>query len=288
MKYIYLSSGLFGATVLANLETKPNLVITQPDRLGGRGQKQLLSTPVKQYCQQNNLSFIENLNQIQFNQFDLALVADFGVIIPASLLNQPKLGFFNIHPSLLPKYRGSTPLQTALINGEKQTGVSIIKMDEKVDHGPLVAQEKLAIDLNDTYLTLLDKTAKLGAEMVNRLFKQLSSPPTSLKLRGTKQNHQEATYTKKLNKQDGYIPIEQLIPYLTPILKKYNLLHLLPNQAEKPIDQLKLHNLIRGLSPWPGVWSNSKDRVIKIVYSQYNSKLKLDITKLVIDGKLYF
>ena len=168
MKYIYLSSGLFGATVLANLETKPNLVITQPDRLGGRGQKQLLSTPVKQYCQQNNLSFIENLNQIQFNQFDLALVADFGVIIPASLLNQPKLGFFNIHPSLLPKYRGSTPLQTALINGEKQTGVSIIKMDEKVDHGPLIAQERLEIDVNDTYLSLL----KIAQSTLHFLYNQ--------------------------------------------------------------------------------------------------------------------
>lgn len=280
MKYIYLSSGLFGATVLANLETKPNLVITQPDRLGGRGQKQLLSTPVKQYCQQNNLSFIENLNQIQFNQFDLALVADFGVIIPASLLNQPKLGFFNIHPSLLPKYRGSTPLQTALINGEKQTGVSIIKMDEKVDHGPLIAQERLEIDVNDTYLSLLKKTAILGAKLFSQVNWEKISP--------VMQDHQKANYTKKLTKQDGYIPIEQLIPYLTPIFTKYNLLHLLPNQAEKPINPQNLHNLIRGLAPWPGVWSNSKDRVIKIVYSQYNSKLKLDITKLVIDGKLYF
>lgn len=280
MKYVYLSSGQFGATVLANLKIKPDLVITQPDRKGGRGLKQLISTPVKQYCQQQKLAFTENLNQTKLSQFDLALVTDYGVIIPANLLNQPKLGFFNIHPSLLPKYRGSTPLQTALINGEKQTGVSIIKMDEKVDHGPLVAQERLEIDVNDTYLSLLKKTAILGAKLFSQVNLEKISPVA--------QDHQKANYTKKLTKQDGYIPIEQLIPYLTPIFTKYNLLHLLPNQAEEPINPQNLHNLIRGLAPWPGVWSNSKDRVIKIVYSQYNSKLKLDITKLVIDGKLYF
>lgn len=275
MKYVYLSSGQFGATVLANLQTRPDLVITQPDRIGGRGLKQLLPTPVKQFCLDQKHALMENLNQVKLSQFDLALVADFGVIIPKNLLNQPKLGFFNIHPSLLPKYRGSTPLQSAIIHDEKVTGVSIIKMDEKVDHGPLVAQEKLAIDLNDTYLTLLDKTARLGAAMFNKLdFNNLNPIP---------QNHNLATYTKKLEKQDGYVPIEHLIPYLTPILKKYNLLHLLPNQSEKPIDQLKLHNLIRSLAPWPGVWCKSASRVIYLKLSTYNSKnkhLTIDLLKI--------
>ena len=264
MKFVYLSSGLFGAKVLENLQTKPNLVLTQPDRYGGRGMKQLISTPVKQYCLGSNLGFKQDLEQLDLSSFNFALVADYGVIIQRDLLAQPKFGFYNIHPSLLPKYRGSTPLQTAILNNEKHTGVSIIKMDEKVDHGDLVAQEKVNISVNDTYLTLLKKTAELGAEMFNQLFRQLQFPPTSLKLRGTKQNHQQATYTKKLTKQDGFVKIEQLIPYLVPIFTKYNLLHLLPNKAEKPIDPLKLHNLIRALSPWPGVWSQSSEKTIKI------------------------
>jgi methionyl-tRNA formyltransferase len=277
MKYIYLSSGQFGAVVLEDLEVKPVLVITQPDKKGGRGLKQMMATPVKQYCLKQELSFVENLDQVELSRFDLALVADFGVIIPQNLLNQPKLGFFNIHPSLLPKYRGSTPLQSAIISGEKQTGVSIIKMDEKVDHGDLVAQDKIDISINDTYLTLLTKTATLGARLINDLdFNQVKL---------TVQNHQEATYTKKLTKQDGYVAIEQLIPYLTPIFQKYNLLHLLPNQAEKPIDSQKLHNLIRGLSPWPGVWCKTKERLIKCINSrQLNQKIKLTIK---IDNKTY-
>ena len=281
MKYVYLSSGQFGAAILADLKVKPELVITQPDKKGGRGLKQIIATPVKQYCQEHKIKYQTDLIVKGWNPFldcQLALVADYGVIINAALLTQPKLGFFNIHPSLLPKYRGSTPLQSAILNDEKVTGVSIIKMDEKVDHGPLVAQEKLNVDINDSYLTLLNKTAKLGAEMFNKLnFNHLS--PIS-------QNHLFATYTKKLTKQDGYIPIEQLIPYLTPIFKKYNLLHLLPNQAEKPIYRLKLYNLIRALSPWPGVWSQSQDKIIKLVSSNFaTSFLQLQIA---IDGKFYF
>jgi methionyl-tRNA formyltransferase len=277
MKYIYFSSGAFGAKVLSKLRSIPDLVITQADKLGGRGQRQLLATPVKQYCRQQKLAFTETLDQTKLSKFDLALVADYGVIIPAALLNQPKLGFFNIHPSLLPKYRGSTPLQSAILNDEKATGVSIIKMDEKVDHGDLVAQEKIEIDVNDTYLSLLEKTAILGAKMFDSL--------DFSKLKSVSQNHTKATYTNKLSKKDGYLPIEQLIPYLTPIFKKYSLLHLLPNQAEKTIDQQKLHNLIRGLSPWPGVWTKAKDKVIKLVSSEYN--LKPLLKKISISGKLY-
>ncbi len=279
-KYIYLSSGKFGVEVLSNLKNKPDLVLTQPDRLGGRGLKQLFVTPVKQYCQQNQLNFTETLSSVKFTKYDLALVADYGKIIPDNLLTQPKLGFFNIHPSLLPKYRGSSPLQTALLNDEKQTGVSIIKMDEKVDHGPVVAQKKLEIDVNDNYLSLLKKTAILGAKLFSQINWERINPVF--------QNHQKATYTKKLNKQDGYIPIEQLIPYLTPIFTKYNLLHLLPNQAEKPIDPKKLHNLIRGLTPWPGMWCKSSDKRLLIKKADYTHTAKgLKIKRIQIGSKEY-
>jgi len=278
MKYIYLSSGQFGAKVLEGLRVKPKLVITQPDKKGGRGLKQLLPTPVKQYCQTHNINY-QTKGWDPLLDCRVALVADYGVIIPRNLLNQPKLGFFNIHPSLLPKYRGSTPLQTAIINEEKITGVSIIKMDEKVDHGPLVTQEKLKIDINDTYLSLLEKTAILGAKLFNQVDWEKINP--------VMQKHQKATYTKKLRRQDGYIPIEQLIPYLTPIFTKYNLLHLLPNQTEKPIEPQKLHNLIRGLTPWPGVWTESQKRIIKIVKSSW-LKNSLKLETIIFRGKKYF
>ena len=99
------------------------------------------------------------------------------------------------------------------------------------------------------------------------------------------QDHSLATYTHKFTKQDGYVPISQLIPYLTPIFKKYNLLHLLPNQAQQPISPKELHSLIRGLSPWPGVWTKAENRVIKIVSNQ-NSQ-NIEALEIVIDGKIY-
>ncbi|OGK64993.1 hypothetical protein A2209_04880 [Candidatus Roizmanbacteria bacterium RIFOXYA1_FULL_41_12] len=281
MKYVYLSSGLFGAKVLSNLDPKPDLVITQPDRKGGRGLKQIIVTPVKQYCQKNGL-IVKGWNP--FPDCQMALVADYGVIIPKDLLDRPKYGFFNIHPSLLPKYRGSTPLQSAILNDEKITGVSIIKMDEKVDHGPIVAQEKIAISNSDTYLSLLEKTAHCGALLFAESNRRgLFGPDLAGRLR--QQDHSLATYTHKFTKQDGYVPISQLIPYLTPIFKKYNLLHLLPNQAQQPISPKELHSLIRGLSPWPGVWTKAENRVIKIVSNQ-NSQ-NIEALEIVIDGKIY-
>ena len=266
MKYVYLSSGEFGAKVLENLDPRPVLVVTQPDRLGGRGMKTRIQTPVAQKATELQLPLKKGSTLFEC---DLAVVADYGVIIKSEDLNKPKYGFWNIHPSLLPKYRGTTPLQTALLNGDTETGVSLIQLDDQIDHGPILAQEKLAIDPNDTYLTLLQKTACVGASLFAKTHR-------GGVYGGKAQNHGAATYTKKLTKQDGFVPLEKLTPYLTPLFKKYNLAHLLSKQAASPIDQLKLHNMIRALNPWPGVWTRAGEKVIKISDRWVN-----------IDGKRY-
>jgi len=258
MKYVYLSSGQFGAKVLTGLTPRPSLVITQPDRLGGRGMKTLISTPVKQICQELGIPYQENL-EINWSQFDFALVADFGIILPEELLEQTKHGFWNIHPSLLPKYRGTSPLQTVILNNESETGVSLIKLDAKMDHGPIIGQETLPIVQDDTYLTLLDKTATIGAKLFNRA---ILTPIDRLTF--TEQDHTAATFTKKLTKKDGFVPVEQLVPFLVPIFKRYNLMHLLPASQNDPLSPAKLKNLVRALSPWPGVWTKSDNKVIKI------------------------
>jgi len=262
MHYLFLGSGEFGAKVLRQLNHKPALVVTQPDRLGGRGMKTRLATPVKLACLKLQIPYREEMGE-DFRQFDLGLVADYGRILPTTVLEQPHYGFWNLHPSLLPKYRGSTPLQTALLKNEKVTGVTLFKLDEKMDHGPIIAQEQVNIDSQETYLSLLEKTASSAAKIFNKT--KLDSYTL------IPQNHSQATYTKKLTKADGFVPIEQLVPYLTPVFKKFNLLHILPplpagspNQTMPPIDPAHLNTLIRALSPWPGVWSKSGDKVIKI------------------------
>lgn len=221
--------------------------------------KTLLPTPVKETCQKLQIVFQESL-ETDLSLFDLALVADYGQILPESVLEQTKYGFWNIHPSKLPKYRGTSPLQTAILNNESQTGVSLIKLDAKMDHGPVIYQEAVPIDQSDTYLTLLEKTSTIGAKLFNQA---ILTPIDSLTFR--EQNHQEATFTKKLTKSDGFVPLEQLVPYLEPLFKKYNLLHLLSKQQIKPIEPQKLHNLVRALSPWPGVWSKLPNgKILKI------------------------
>ncbi len=214
------------------------------------------------------------------------LVADFGLIIPPSVLALPDKGFWNIHPSLLPKYRGTTPIQSAILNDEKVTGVSIIKIDEQVDHGPLLVQREVPLGINDTYLTLLDKLARLGAELANELLLN----PRSKILNPKHQDHSQATLTKKLTKEDGFVQLEKLAFNLEPLFRKYNLMHLLPNKDlwRSGIGDLKLHNMIRALNPWPGVWSIlPNNKIIKLTSGRFDPHNRFTLDEVKIEGKVY-
>ena len=337
MNYIYISSGSFGAEVLKHLDPKPTLVITGVDKLGGRGMKEMIQTPVKKLCLELHISFVEVKNKLDLRDriYDLGedqsllkskilnpksclyLLADFGIIIPQELLQVNEFGIWNIHPSLLPKYRGTTPIQTALLNDEKVTGVTLMQMDEKIDHGPIITQEKLTIDINDTNINLQTKLAHLGAHLFNEQTFRLSDLKTF-----RPQDHRLATFTKKLTKDDGFVPLAELAPYLEPIFKKYNLLHLLKSVeisrsqsklvaisrsqlklGNRPIvtnynqlqpiptncNQLQLHNKIRALTPWPTVWTRLVDEsVVKITESTYDERAKLTtIIEIERNGKKY-
>ncbi|MEK7136381.1 MAG: methionyl-tRNA formyltransferase, partial [Patescibacteria group bacterium] len=134
--------------------------------------------------------------------FDLALVASYGKILPPALLDIPRLGFINIHPSLIPKYRGATPLEASILSGDTETGVTLLQVDEEMDHGLILAQEKITLT-DQNYFTLRDETAKLGAQMFARILPDFVAG----KIRGTEQNHTAATYTKKITKADGEIDL---------------------------------------------------------------------------------
>lgn len=137
-----------------------SLVVTAPPKPVGRKQT-LTKTPVHQFAEKHKIPLLtpESLSALKVEPFkvDVAIVADYAKIIPKKLLEIPKHGFLNLHPSLLPKYRGSTPAQAAILNGDKVTGLSIIKMDEKLDHGPIVAWFKEEIRNNDTSQSLYQR-----------------------------------------------------------------------------------------------------------------------------------
>lgn len=213
---------------------------------------------VPAYCQQNKIPYlsvssssdlIHNSSFIIHNSF-LGVLADFGLIIPPEILNAFSKGTINIHPSLLPKYRGPTPVQTAILNGEKFTGVSIMKLDGKIDHGPILGQEKEEILDTDTAESLYKRLFAKGANLLPKLLNQYLEG--SLKL--TAQNHKKATFTQPLTRQDGYVDV---------------------SFAETAVT--KIDTMIRAYYPWPGVWTEIRinDKLLRIKFLP-NEKLQVE------------
>ena len=162
-------------------KTRLDGVVTQPDRPSGRGHKPTAS-PVKAAALELGLHVYEPLRLKTFAReidgaVDLFVLASYGRILPSVLLDVPRLGSLNVHPSLLPKYRGATPIQTALRDGERETGVSLMLMDAGMDTGDIVFQEPVAIEAGETYGELHDRLAAIGAEMLARALDMAAEAP---------------------------------------------------------------------------------------------------------------
>jgi methionyl-tRNA formyltransferase len=188
-----------------------------------------------QYCQKNNIPVlsVSTLNndsvkkQLFKTKTQVAVLANFGLILPIDILTLYPKGIINVHPSLLPKYRGPTPGQSVILNGETETGVTLIKLDDKIDHGPILAQQKYTLPSQITNEKLYQELFALGAELLKKYLKRYISGSIQLK----EQDHTLPTYTKMLTRKDGYLDI---------------------NNPPKP--EL-LDRMIRAYYPWPGVWT---------------------------------
>lgn len=264
IKTVFFGTQKFAEHILQGLIDSPFievvLVITQADQPVGR--KQILTSPeAKILAEKNNIRVLqpETLKgfEFPFTDFDLSVVAQYGRIIPERLLTVPKYKTLNVHTSLLPKYRGASPIQFALRSGETETGVTIMQMDKGMDTGPILLQRKLEIDPNDTYTNLDKKLAILGIEAL------LETIPGYID--GTiipeTQNDAEATYTKILTRDDGRIDWKQTAN--------------------------EIYNQYRGLSPWPGVWTQWNDKRLKLLEIK-PSEMILEIGKVVVQNKNIF
>lgn len=170
---------------------------------------------------------------------DLQVVANYGRILATSEIETPKYGTINVHPSLLPKYRGATPLQSAILNGDSATGVCIIKMAEKVDAGPILACEEIAIDSDETLQTLTAKTAKLAAKMLPYLILGYISGS----INPTQQYESKTSHARRLTKQDGLLDLS------------------------KPV--VALERQIRAYHPWPGSFVKLRDGKRLIIHQAH-------------------
>lgn len=211
-KIIFMGASDFAAPFLEALASASFLEIVavycQPDRPSGRGLS-CACCSVKNKARELNLKVFQPLNfkeQIEIQKLkaekpDAIIVASYGMILPPAVLEIPRFGCINVHPSLLPAYRGATPIQQAIIDGAKKTGVSIMLLDQKMDHGPLLAQEKVKIDREDDIFSLNKKLVKIGAKLLIKTLPLYFSG----KIKFVPQDHAQATFTKMIKKEDGKI-----------------------------------------------------------------------------------
>ena len=236
LRLIFMGTPPLAATVLQSLLDRPewNLlaVVTQPDQPRGRDLK-LQPSAVKELALRKNLSVLQPerardegfIQEIQRLAPDLIIVAAYGQILPQSLLDVPRFGCLNIHTSLLPKYRGAAPIQWAILNGDAETGVTIMRMDAGLDTGDIVSEARTLITADDTAQTLHDRLAVLGGELLVRTVEHYVTG----KITPQPQPNEGATYARKIKKEDGKLDWSQ--------------------------SATALWHRVRGLTPWPGTFT---------------------------------
>ena len=252
MKYIFFGTPEFAAIVLEKLIVGgfiPTAVVCNPDRPVGR--KKIITAPaVKQLIREKRreesvqIFQPEDLSSLASRLSplhpDLFIVASYAKIIPSDILNIPRLGAIGVHPSLLPKYRGASPIQSAILNGENESGVTLYRMDEKMDHGPILASAKRKEERGKSnYAELQKELAALGGDLlVETLPKFIAG-----KITPREQDHTQATFTKKFTTEDGFVAEHDLLCAL---------------RGEGTF-ATAIERKIRALNPEPGAWTRVRE-----------------------------
>jgi len=265
MKVVFFGNNRFGAIFLRKIieKIKIVLVVTNPDKI--RGRKRIISpSPVKivaeefalEVFQPKKLKEEKVVERLTKEKEGVFLLAGFGRIIPKELIDIPQKGFLNIHPSLLPKYRGPSPIQAVILAGERKTGVSIHFLSEEVDKGDIISQKEIILNGKETYLELEEKLANLGGDLLLSIWDDFLQG----KVRGKKQDEVKASYTKKFVFTDGEI---------------------FPHQEKAE----EIERKVRALNPEPGVFlkvkKNNQVKILKILESEILEK------KPVEEGKFF-
>lgn len=247
MKIVFFGTSEFAVPSLVSLvgsKHKVIAVVTQPDKKKGRTLK-LLPSPIKVVAARHSIGVYQPVNtslpaSVEYLKnlgADLFVVISFGQILAKSVLAIPKIFSVNVHGSLLPKYRGASPTNRAIINGDSITGVTVIKMNEKLDEGDIILKKEIAIDAGDTNITINEKLSDIGSSALMEVISMIEKEGASLPM--ARQDPSLATYAPKLTKGDGLI-----------------------DWREAASD---ICNKVRGLLPWPGAYTFYDDKTLKIL-----------------------
>ncbi len=244
MKIIFMGTPDFSVPTLDAIKKDGNeivLVVTQPDKKKGR--KGILTPPpVKEWAVKNNISIFQpvklrekqNIEELEKYEADVIVVAAFGQILPKEVLDMPKYGCINVHASLLPKYRGASPIQWAILNGDDETGVTTMQMDIGLDDGDILLQKKVPISSEDTGGSLFDKISKIGADLLIETLHRIEKND----IVRIPQDDEKATHVGLIKKDFGILSFDEENKYIL--------------------------NKIRALNPWPSAFTFYKDKMVKI------------------------
>ena len=264
MKIIFMGTSNFGSNLLQNLIKDDNLeiiaVYSKEPTISGRGNK-IIKSPIHQIALENNIKTItpknfktiESIKEFTELQADLAIVVSYGLILPKEILKAPKYCCINIHPSLLPKWRGAAPMQRTIMNGDKESAMSLIQMNEDLDSGDIIYQEKILLQEEENFITLSQKMSDLAIKLTKKAINDIKNQ----KLKTIKQDHKLATYAKKIDKNECEINWQQ--------------------SAEKILQQ------IRGLNGNLGAYFIYKEEKFKIFDARIIENKKISEAGSVID-----
>ncbi|MDO5014876.1 MAG: methionyl-tRNA formyltransferase [Clostridia bacterium] len=248
---VFFGTPEFALTSLENLyfDEKINIsaVVTKPDALRGR-KKILTESVVAAFAKSKNIPTLkpekmkdENfLSELKSYKADFFVVVAYGKILPRQILDMPKYATINLHGSLLPEYRGAAPIQFALLNGDTETGVTTMILDDGMDTGDMLLKEEISVDIDDDYFSLSEKLANIGANLLNNTLKNFEN------IVPEKQNNEKATYTRIIEKKDGELDFNKSI--------------------------LENYNKIRALSMWPVAYMDFRGKTLKIFEADFEEK----------------
>lgn len=276
-KVVFFGTPYYSVYVLDKLsrylkksDSKIVAVVTRPPKPVGRD-KFVTYSDVDKWAYDRKIKIIRDPASVVDIEADIGVIASYGKIITKNVIDHFSKGIINVHPSILPLFRGASPVQSAIATGIEETGVSFFMLDSEMDHGPILSKFEESILPDDTTQTLRDRLFERSAEVLPKLMEAYLAGKVTPKA----QNHDLATFTTVIKKDDGFVPFENLLAATIGKDTKDKMKVRFIDEFEEEVTPANIYNLYRALNPWPGIWT-----FVKIGGKKEEKRLKIVKTHL--------